>query len=241
MVQHFDHVTVVVRDLDAAKRFFALLGFDEETAVVIRGDVPTFSTSTAASWSSCAGRRASPSSCRSGGTTGRRGRARASRRACAMAAGAMPSSAAAQAPTRVEALFNRAFGWLVSLGLAPSNFYLLEVKGRKSGRTYTTPVDLLPLDGRLHLVAPRGRTQWVRNAEAAGVVTLRQGRRATAYRLRALADAEKPRVLKAYLDAYSGQVQRFFPVQAGSPVDAFVALADRYPAFELRAHAARTA
>jgi catechol 2,3-dioxygenase-like lactoylglutathione lyase family enzyme len=39
MVTHFDHVTVVVRDLEAATRFFALLGFEQEVAVVIAGDV----------------------------------------------------------------------------------------------------------------------------------------------------------------------------------------------------------
>jgi catechol 2,3-dioxygenase-like lactoylglutathione lyase family enzyme len=37
VLRHFDHVTVVVRDLDAAKRFFALLGFREARAVVIAG------------------------------------------------------------------------------------------------------------------------------------------------------------------------------------------------------------
>ena len=37
MVRHFDHVTIAVRDIDAAKRFFALLGFAEEVAVVIAG------------------------------------------------------------------------------------------------------------------------------------------------------------------------------------------------------------
>jgi deazaflavin-dependent oxidoreductase (nitroreductase family) len=139
----------------------------------------------------------------------------------------MPSHATLDAPSRIEVLFNRIFGWLVSLGLAPSNFYVLEVKGRKSGRTYSTPVDLLPFHDRLYLVAPRGRTQWVRNAEAAGVVTLRRGRRATAYGLRGLSDVEKPPVLKAYLDAYPGQVQRFFPVKAGSPVDSLLAMAER--------------
>jgi catechol 2,3-dioxygenase-like lactoylglutathione lyase family enzyme len=39
MVKHFDHVTVVVRDVEAAKRFFALLGFEHERSVVISGDV----------------------------------------------------------------------------------------------------------------------------------------------------------------------------------------------------------
>ncbi|HKY95704.1 MAG TPA: VOC family protein [Kiloniellales bacterium] len=38
MIRHFDHVTVVVRDLAAARRFFALLGFAEDKAVVIRGE-----------------------------------------------------------------------------------------------------------------------------------------------------------------------------------------------------------
>ena len=37
MIKHFDHVTVCVRDLDAAKRFFALLGFEEDKSVVISG------------------------------------------------------------------------------------------------------------------------------------------------------------------------------------------------------------
>lgn len=36
-LRRFDHVTVAVRDLDGARRFFALLGFREERAVVIAG------------------------------------------------------------------------------------------------------------------------------------------------------------------------------------------------------------
>ncbi len=39
MVSHFDHMTVVVRDLEAATRFFGLLGFAHERSVVISGDV----------------------------------------------------------------------------------------------------------------------------------------------------------------------------------------------------------
>jgi catechol 2,3-dioxygenase-like lactoylglutathione lyase family enzyme len=37
MVRHFEHVTIAVRDVDAAKRFFALLGFEEEISTVIKG------------------------------------------------------------------------------------------------------------------------------------------------------------------------------------------------------------
>ena len=39
MVRHFDHVTVVVRDVEAAKRFFGLLGFELDRSTVITGDV----------------------------------------------------------------------------------------------------------------------------------------------------------------------------------------------------------
>jgi hypothetical protein len=36
MIKHFDHVTIVVRDVEAAKQFFGLLGFKEDKSVVIR-------------------------------------------------------------------------------------------------------------------------------------------------------------------------------------------------------------
>ena len=38
MILHFDHVTIVVRDAEEAKAFFALLGFVEQQSVVISGD-----------------------------------------------------------------------------------------------------------------------------------------------------------------------------------------------------------
>ena len=136
-------------------------------------------------------------------------------------------------PTTVERWFNSIIGVLVRAGIGLPDMRILEVHGRKSGRLYALPVDLLPRDGKLYLVAPRGRAEWVRNAEASGSVVLRRGRRVERYRLRALSDAEKPPILEAYLDRFRREVQRFFPVPAGSPADAFVSLASRYPAFEL--------
>ena len=38
MVKHFDHLTIVVRDVARAKTFFGLLGFKETTSVVIAGE-----------------------------------------------------------------------------------------------------------------------------------------------------------------------------------------------------------
>ncbi|MGA8154486.1 MAG: nitroreductase/quinone reductase family protein [Terriglobales bacterium] len=136
-------------------------------------------------------------------------------------------------PTAVERIFNRTFGFFVGLGLGFSHNYLLQVRGRKSGKIYSTPIDLLELNGKQFLVAPRGLAQWVRNAEAAGEVTLKKGATRKRYGLRPLSDTEKPAVLKAYLDRFRKEVQRYFPVPAGSPPAAFRELASGYPAFEL--------
>ena len=38
MLRNFDHVTIAVRDVAAAKRFFGLLGFREEKTVLISGE-----------------------------------------------------------------------------------------------------------------------------------------------------------------------------------------------------------
>lgn len=57
---------------------------------------------------------------------------------------------------------------LVRSGLITGNYALLTVRGRSTGRLYTTPVRLLERDGQSWLVAPYGAVSWVRNARAAG-------------------------------------------------------------------------
>jgi len=136
-------------------------------------------------------------------------------------------------PRAIERLFNRFFGFLVGLGLGLKHNYLLQVRGRKSGKLHSTPIDLLQRDGKRYLVAPRGRTQWVRNAEAAGEVLLKKGSRRQSFRLKPVPDAEKPPLLKAYLDSFTATVQRYFPVPAGSEAQAFIDVAANYPVFEL--------
>jgi deazaflavin-dependent oxidoreductase (nitroreductase family) len=123
--------------------------------------------------------------------------------------------------------------WLWEWAGAFRTNYLLQVRGRKSGKIYSTPIDLLVLNGTKFLVAPRGRAQWVRNAEAAGEVVLKKGKLRQSYKLRAVSDQEKPAVLKAYLDQFKREVQGYFPVPAGSGVEAFQPLVGNYPAFEL--------
>ena len=138
-----------------------------------------------------------------------------------------------RAPSPVERIFNKIFGAFVGLGLAPRYNYLLQVQGRATGRVYSTPVNVLELGGKRFLVAPRGRTQWVRNAETRGDIVLKRGSTRRRFRLRPVAGDAKLDVLRAYLDRYTLAVQRYFPVRAGSDARAFRELADRYPVFEL--------
>jgi deazaflavin-dependent oxidoreductase (nitroreductase family) len=138
-----------------------------------------------------------------------------------------------QKPSAVAGLFNRVFGFLVGLGIGPGYMQLLQVRGRKTGRVYSSPVNLLQFKGKSYLVAPRGRTQWVRNSEVNGEIMLKRGSAQRKYRLRAVSDADKPEILKLYLDSYKSAVQRFFPVRAGSPPESFRQIASSYPVFEL--------
>ena len=136
-------------------------------------------------------------------------------------------------PSAGERFLNQLFGRLVGWGFGLSHNYLLEVTGRKTGRVYSTPVNILDYKGKRFLVAPRGETQWVRNARAGGQVWLKKGRTRDAYKIRSLSDAEKPELLKEYLDRFKTTVQRYFDVPAGSPVEAFSTVAENYPVFEL--------
>ena len=136
-------------------------------------------------------------------------------------------------PTPLERLFNRLFGRIVGSGLGLHHNYLLEVTGRKSGKLFATPIDLLILDERKFLVCPRGRSQWVRNAEASGHVWLKRGATRVYYAIRPVPAADKPALLRAYLTRFKLTVRRYFPVPVHAPVSDFVPIANRYPVFEL--------
>ena len=137
-------------------------------------------------------------------------------------------------PSRLESLMNKTIGVLARLGIGPGYIHLLEVQGRQSGKIYTTPVNLLELKGHRYLVGGRGHTGWSKNAAAAGVVTLRRGRKSQKFQVLQVIDDRNPGILKAYLQEYRGTVQRFFSVRADSPVDAFAEIVNMHPVFELK-------
>jgi deazaflavin-dependent oxidoreductase (nitroreductase family) len=142
------------------------------------------------------------------------------------------------APSAFERWFNSLFGVLVGWGFGLPHNYLLQVEGRKTGRIYSTPVNVLDYEGKRFLVAPRGMTQWVRNATANGHVWLKKGRSRERFSVRLLTDGEKPEILREYLSRYKTTVQRYFPIPAGSPPEEFFRIAPSYPVFELTSFAA---
>ena len=135
-------------------------------------------------------------------------------------------------PDLTEKLLNRVMRILLRFGLGPGDIFMLEVRGRRSGKIFSTPVDLMSVDGRSYIVSPRGNTQWVRNARAAGEVTLRRGGRAHPCRVEELADADKAPLLKEYVTRYQAAVQRFFAVTPDSRLKEFESVASGYPVFQ---------
>ena len=105
--------------------------------------------------------------------------------------------------------------WLTAHGISLMGSRVLVVRGRTSGELRSMPVNLLELDGERYLVAPRGNTQWVRNARAAGGGQLRLGKRTEDVELVELPVDQRVPVLRVYLDqvGLGGRPVRRGPVQ----------------------------
>jgi deazaflavin-dependent oxidoreductase (nitroreductase family) len=131
-------------------------------------------------------------------------------------------------------VFNRLVAFLTKRGMSVLGSRVLAVKGRSTGEWRTTPVNLLPYEGRRYLVAPRGETQWVRNLRVAGTGELRLGRRAETFRGRELTDEEKVPVLREYLRRWKAEVGIFFEgTGPDASDDQLRAIAPKHPAFEV--------
>ena len=106
---------------------------------------------------------------------------------------------------------------LQMLGLKPT----LAVKGRKSGKWRTVPVNVLELDGRRYLVAVRGETEWVRNLRAAGTGEIRRGANVERFTATEIPVAERPPIIDAYRALWEREVSWQFkrlPDPADHPV-----------------------
>lgn len=138
-------------------------------------------------------------------------------------------------PTAIERLFNRVFGALTAAGLTFQHNFVLECRGRLSGRLLSTPVNLLEFAGEEYLVAPRGVTQWVRNLRHQPTASLRRGRQHRTVRLEELDVATTAPILREYLRRFAPSVGRYFDVEPSAGLSDFCAAAPNHPVFVVRA------
>lgn len=131
-------------------------------------------------------------------------------------------------------VFNSVVALLTGMGVSVRGSRMLRVRGRKSGRPYTTPVNLLTHDGKRYLVAPRGNTQWVRNLRASGGGELLLGRTVEPFRAVEVPEAERIQILRAYLRRWKMEVGTFFEgVDAESSDGDLARIAPDHPVFVL--------
>src|SRR5262249_7984393 len=124
------------------------------------------------------------------------------------------------------------FGLMTGLGLGASSRHILTVRGRKTGRLYSTPVDVLVVGGDRWLVAGYGPAGWVRNARAAGEVTLSRGGRSEKFRVEEAATEAAIPVLRAYIDEIK-VTRSYFDANPDSPDDAIAEELKRHAVFRL--------
>jgi deazaflavin-dependent oxidoreductase (nitroreductase family) len=131
-------------------------------------------------------------------------------------------------------IFNPLVAWLTRIGISVYGSRVLAVRGRKSGEWRTTPVNLLEYQGQRYLVAPRGVTQWVRNVRAGSDAELRLGPRREPIQLVELADAEKPDLLRHYLQRWKWEVGQFFEgVGPDASEEEIKRIAPNHPVFRI--------
>jgi deazaflavin-dependent oxidoreductase (nitroreductase family) len=121
---------------------------------------------------------------------------------------------------------------LARLGLAGRSTYVLTVRGRTSGKLWSTPVSIVEHGDARWLVAPYGERNWVKNARAAGSVELQRGWRRDRLAVEEVDAVRAVPVLREYYRRF--RVTRpFFGVTLDSSDSEWLAEARRHPAFRL--------
>jgi deazaflavin-dependent oxidoreductase (nitroreductase family) len=137
-------------------------------------------------------------------------------------------------------VFNPMIAGLTRAGISVAGSRVLEVRGRKTGQPRRTPVNLLAYEGARYLVAPRGHTQWVKNARVEPRARLLVGWRGEAVELSEIADQErKLPILRAYLKRWKWEVGAFFGgVGPDSTDEELRGIAPDHPVFRVESSAA---
>jgi deazaflavin-dependent oxidoreductase (nitroreductase family) len=127
---------------------------------------------------------------------------------------------------------NGLFDRLGARGLGPRKLIRLTVKGRKSGERRSVAVNEVTVNGQRYLVAPRGNTEWARNARVNPDAEIKRGKSENVT-LTELPTNERAPIIQAYLRENAWVTKREFGVDPKAPINEFEAIADKHPVFRV--------
>ncbi len=126
--------------------------------------------------------------------------------------------------------FAGAWARVMSLGLLPKRWVVLEVPGHRSGELRRFPLGMADVGGSWYLVSMLGECAWTRNVRAAaGHVVLHRGRRFSCTLEEVRVDDRGP-ILQRYVEKVPG-ARPHIHVPVGAPTADFQVVAARYPVF----------
>jgi hypothetical protein len=129
-------------------------------------------------------------------------------------------------------IMSRVMGIAFAVGIGPNQAATLEVRGRKTGRTISFPVVVVPYEGDRYLVAMLGdRTNWVRNLRADKHAVLLKGKRENVSVVEDFS-GHRPAILRRYLELAPG-ARPFFPINRRAPLGDFERIVEQYPVFRV--------
>lgn len=129
-------------------------------------------------------------------------------------------------------VINWLFRVMTRLALGASYRHILTVRGRKTGRLYSIPVDVVESGGHKWLVAPYGAGNWVKNVRVSGEVTLSRGNRTERFEAQEAGPAEAVPVIRKYL-AEVPVTRPYFDAGPDSPDEAIAGELPKHPVFRL--------
>ena len=136
-------------------------------------------------------------------------------------------------PSGLVKAMNSVIGTLASFGLIPGGNAQLQVRGRRSGKVRRNAVTWVDHDGQRYLVAPRGTTEWVRNARAdGGKAVLKHGKSETV-RLEELPVEQRAAIIRPYLKKTGRVTKREFGIDPDAPPEEFERIAPDHPVFRV--------
>lgn len=137
--------------------------------------------------------------------------------------------------------------FMIRRGMAPggdsqdgSSLRVIEVRGRKTGRSYQRPVAVSAVEGQRYIVSLWGESAWARNLRAGGTAKLRLGSRIEPIKGHELKnEEEKAGVLLAICRKYPSVYRSYFKLDPKQvTLEQAHELATRYPVFRIETAAA---